>query len=129
MPKLSVLEDEAVTAYDGVAGDNYKNDSVMYSVIKQTVIPRYREFSDKLASLKPATMEVAAMNNEYVKAANDQLEGFKLVCLAIEKQDPEIVKQANGDIDKARNLLALWKDDLKEQCKKHGVVFAEPTAK
>jgi len=68
------------------------------------------------------------MNDEYVKAAADQLEGFKLICLAIEKQDPEIIKQANGDIDKARNLLGLWKDDLKEQCKKHGVVFEKPAA-
>lgn len=129
MPRLAALEDEAVAAYDGVAGDNYTNDSIMYSVIKLTVIPRYQEFSDQLASLKPATMEVTAMNHEYVKAANDQLEGFKLICLAIEKQDPEIVRQANSDIDKAKNLLALWKDDLREQCKKHGVVIQEPALK
>jgi hypothetical protein len=128
MPKLSPLENEAIAAYDGVAGNNYKNDSIMYNVIKQTVIPKYGEFTTNLASIKPATKEVTAMNDEYVKAASDQLEGFKLICLAIEKKDPEIIKQANSDIDKARNLLGLWKDDLNEQCKKHGVIFEKPAA-
>jgi hypothetical protein len=53
------------------------------------------------------------------------MEGFKLICLAIEKQDAEIIKQANSDIDKARNLLDLWKKDLDEQCKKHGVELSK----
>ena len=123
MPKLAPLEEEAIDAYDGVAGENYKNDSIMYFTIKQTVIPKYEEFATKLAAVYPSTPEVKAMNNEYVKAANDQLEGFKLILQAIEKQDAEIIKQANSDIDQARNLLELWRKDLDEQCKKHNVVL------
>lgn len=125
MPKLAPLESEAVGAYDGVAGENYQNDSIMYFTIKQNVIPKYEEFATRLAAVYPATPEVKAMNDEYVKAANDQLEGFKLVCLAIEKQDPEVIKQANKDIDEAKNLLDLGRKDLDEQCKKHGVVFTK----
>ncbi len=123
MPKITPLEDAAIAAYDSVAGDHYQNDSIMYFTIKKSVIPKYEEFTAKLATIYPTTNEVKMMNEEYVKAATDQLEAFKLVCLAIEKQDPEIIKQANGDIDKARNLLDLWRQDLDEQCKKHGVVF------
>ena len=123
IPKIAALEDEAIAAYDGVAGENYTGDSIMYFTIKQTVIPKYEEFSAKLSAIQPATTEVKTMNDEYVKAASDQLEGFKLICLAIEKQDAEIIKQANSDIDKARNLLDLWKKDLDAQCEKHGVAL------
>jgi hypothetical protein len=123
LPKIAPLEEDAVGAYDGVAGENYKNDSIMYYTIKQNVIPKYSEFATKLAAVYPSTPEVKAMNDEYIKAANDQLEGFKLICLAIEKQDLEVIKQANKDIDEAKNLLDLWRKDLDEQCKKHGIVF------
>ncbi|MFM9839485.1 MAG: hypothetical protein ACKVOQ_14545 [Cyclobacteriaceae bacterium] len=123
MPKLATLESEAVDAYGSVSGDNYKDDSTMYATIKETVIPKYEEFSAKLAAIHPATKEVTTMNDEYLKAAADQLEGFKLICLAIEKQDPNIIEQANADIEEAKNLLDVWRTDLNEQCKKHGVVL------
>jgi hypothetical protein len=123
LPKVATLEDEAIDAYGSVAGENYKNDSIMYATINETVIPKYEQFYGKLSSVHPATKEVTIMHEEYVKAAKDQLEGFKLISLAIEKQDPEIIKQGNADIDEAKNLLDLWRKDLDEKCKAHGVVF------
>jgi hypothetical protein len=123
LPKVSALESEAIAAYDSISGDNYKSDSIMYYTVKQTVLPKYEEFSTKLATIHPATEEVTTMHGEYLKAAGDQMEAFKLICLAIEKQDANVIKQANSDLDQARNLIDLWKKDLDEKCKKHGVTF------
>ena len=129
LPKVASLETEAVNAYDGVSGDNYQNDSIMYYTIKQTVLPKYEEFSAKLSGIHPATEEITQMHSEYVNAAADQLEAFKLICLAIEKQDTTVIQQANSDLDKARNLIEVWKTDLDEKCKKHGVDLDKPIDK
>lgn len=123
LPKVSSLETEAVGAYQSISGSNYTSDSAMYYTIKQTVLPKYEEFSSKLAAIHPATEEIIAMHGEYVKAASDQLEAFKLICLAIEKQDAEVIKQANSDLSEGRNLIEVWKKDLTEKCKKHGITF------
>ncbi len=123
LPKVSSLETEAIAAYESISGSNYTSDSVMYYTIKQTVLPKYEEFSSKLAAIHPSTEEIIAMHGEYVKAAGDQLEAFKLICLAIEKQDAEVIKQANADLSEGRNLIEVWKKDLSEKCKKNGITF------
>jgi hypothetical protein len=127
LPKVAALESEAVDAYASVVGENYKSDSIMYATIQETVIPKYEEFYGKLSSVHPSTKEVTTMHEEYVKAAKDQLEGFKLISLAIEKQDPEIIKQGNTDLDEAKNLIDVWRKDLDEKCKKHGVILDNST--
>ncbi|MBI1768224.1 MAG: hypothetical protein HY015_06985 [Bacteroidetes bacterium] len=129
LPKVSALEREAIAAYESISGDNYTSDSIMYYTIKQTVLPKYEEFSTKLTAIHPATEEINTMHAEYVKAAGDQMEAFKLICLAIEKQDAEVIRQANNDLDQARNLIALWKKDLDEKCKKHGITFEKESDK
>src|SRR5882724_4886540 len=74
LPKVSALEKEAVAAYESISGNNYTTDSTMYYTIKQTVLPKYEEFSSKLTAIQPATEEISAMHGEYIKAAGDQME-------------------------------------------------------
>ena len=125
MPKLTDLETKAIDAYGSVAGENYQNDSIMYYTIQQNVIPPYEEFYSILQSIKPATPELQKMHQEYVMAAGDQLEAFKLIMEAIEKQDPQIIEKANKDLDLAKELIAQWRSDLDELCKTHDVVVGE----
>lgn len=125
MEKVRELESTAVQAYASVSGENYENDSIMYTVISETVLPNYQEFYNTLSSIKPATEEVASLHREYVRAASDQLEAFNLIIEAIEKQDVQIINRANEDLSQARALLALWREDLDSACVKHNVVFDE----
>ncbi len=125
MEKVRDLESAAVQAYASVSGENYENDSIMYAVISQTVVPNYQEFYNTLSSIKPATDEVASLHREYVRAASDQLEAFNLILEAIEKQDVQIIDQANEDLSQARALLTLWREDLDSACVKHNVVIDE----
>lgn len=125
MEKVKDLESAAVEAYASVSGDNYENDSIMYAVISETVLPNYQEFFNTLSSIKPSTEEVSTLHREYVRAASDQLEAFNLILKAIENQDAQIINQANEDLDQARALLALWREDLDSACVKHNVVFEE----
>ena len=121
--KVGTLESEAVAAYGSVAGNNYTSDSVMYNKIKNVVLPKYTEFTSKLQAITPATPELKTIHGEYVKAAQDQLEGFKLILDAIEKQNAAEIQQANEDITKGKNLIDVWKKDLDETCKKHNVTL------
>ncbi len=125
MPKVATLESEAVEAYGSISGENYENDSIMYYTITDTVIPKYQEFYDLLSGITPATEEVKSLHKEYVLAAADQLEAFKLIIVAIENQDVEIINQANEDLDEARALLKLWRTDLDSACVKHNVVIGD----
>ncbi len=123
LPKITQLEEDAMAAYAGIAGPNYQNDSVMYTVLKETVIPKYSEFYTSLQAIKPATSEVQKMHGEYVEAAKDQLEAFKLIIEAIDKQDEEVIKVANGDFDKAKIAMDEWKAEFEEIRNKHGLVM------
>ncbi len=123
LPKITQLEEDAMAAYAGIAGPNYQNDSVMYVVLKETVIPKYSEFYDGLQAIKPSTEEVQKMHGEYIEAAKDQLEAFKLIVEAIDKQDEEVIKVANGDFEKAKIALDEWKAEFEEIRKKHNIVM------
>lgn len=123
MPKVATLESEAITAYGSISGENYQNDSIMYFTITETVVPKYEEFYGILKDIKPATAEVQSLHKEYVQAAADQLEAFKLILDAIEKQDVQIITKANEDLAEGRALLKMWRADLDSACVKHNVVF------
>jgi hypothetical protein len=123
MVKVAEQESLAINAYASVSGENYENDSIMYAVISQTVVPTYQEFYNTLSAIKPASDEVSGLHKEYVRAAADQLDAFKLVLEAIEKQDVAIIERANEDLDEARALLSLWREDLDSACVKHNVII------
>lgn len=123
MPKVATLESEAVSAYASISGENYQGDSLMYFTIVETVVPKYEEFYGILKDIKPATAEVQSLHKEYVQAAADQLEAFKLILDAIEKQDATIITEANDDLAEGRALLKMWRADLDSACAKHNVIF------
>lgn len=125
MPKVATLESEAIAAYSGISGENYENDSIMYFTIAETVVPKYEEFFTILKDIKPATEKVATLHRVYVQAASDQLNAFKSILDAIEKQDAAIITQANEDLAEGRALLKMWRADLDSACVKHNVVFNE----
>jgi hypothetical protein len=123
LPKLAPLESESINAFGKVVGQNYTTDSALYAIVKNAVIPKYSDFTSKLQAVTPATDEVKAIHKEYVEAAQDQLEGFKYIVDAIDKQNGDEILKAKSDIDKAGSLIDQWKKDLMEDCKKHNVVL------
>jgi hypothetical protein len=125
LEKVTAMETSAHEAYGSVAGENYQNDSVMYTTLTTVVIPTYSEFYKTLESIKPETEEVQAIHKDYLEAAKDQLEAFKLIVAAIDKQDEELINTANGDFEKAKIAMDAWRDDFAESCKKHDVVVKE----
>ncbi|MBN8577252.1 MAG: hypothetical protein J0L66_09925 [Cytophagales bacterium] len=129
MPKVATLESEALEAYESISGANYQNDSTMYYTITETVLPKYEEFYALLKDIKPATEDVNQLHAKYLQAAEDQLQAFKLILDAIEKQDPQIIIAANKDLAEGRALLTTWRASLDSACAKHQVVFTSDEEK
>lgn len=70
------LEVEAGTAFESVTGANAKDDEELVKTMVDTVIPKYREFIDRLEAVQPQTEEVRALHEKYVAAANKQFTAF-----------------------------------------------------
>ena len=82
------LEAEALDAWNANTGNNYKDDPTLYSVLNETVIPKYGEFISKLEAIKPETPEVQKIQGILLEAAKLQYEGFKICKEAIDNRIP-----------------------------------------
>ncbi|HSZ25075.1 MAG TPA: hypothetical protein VK766_05125 [Cytophagaceae bacterium] len=121
LPKVIPLETEVDNALASVSGANYTSDDAIYKKLNEVIIPKYTEFYNRLKTIKPATEHVRKVHEELLKSSKDQLEAFKLIQLAIQKNSKEDIKKAQTDQDKSAKLITKWKNDLLELCKKHNL--------
>lgn len=120
---IANLEKEAAEAYESVTGSNYKDDIQLYNTVNEVVIPKYREFVEKLEAIQPKTEEIRKLHELYIEAANIQFNAFNLILSAVENQDRNLVVQANEKLEQGRKLLREFNYQLEELAKKHNVEF------
>jgi len=118
---IAELEEKSLARYASVTGTHYKNDQTAYETLRDYVIPLYKRFIRGLRALQPETEEVRALNRIYIDGAESLLEGFKLVMLAIEKQDSSLIRPANENLEKGRLENERWRKELIALAGKHGV--------
>ena len=118
---IAELEQKALAKYASVTGKNYKNDEMVYQALQDDVIPLYKRFIRGLRAIQPQTEEVRVLHRIYIEGADSLLEGFKLVLLAIEKQDSSIIRPANEYLETGLRDTERWKKDLIALSEKYGV--------
>jgi uncharacterized lipoprotein NlpE involved in copper resistance len=123
IPKIVTYEAEAIAAYESVSGNNYSDDSTMYEVLTETIIPTYRDLVDgvEAITLRLKTKEVRVLNEKYVEAVNTQMNGFIILMTALETQDGGLMVDFNERQDKGRRLAREWQIELQDLCNQHGV--------
>lgn len=119
--KISSMEEDAAAAYASVTGNNYTDDQTMYDTLNSKVIPKYNELINKVSAIAPKTKEVQEIHKIYVNAAKTQMDGFKKILTALEKQDAGMIEDANKDLQKASSGMADYQAKLKELGSKHNV--------
>jgi len=124
--KLSI---RATDAYNATTGSNYKDDATMSDSLKQITIPTYSQFADSLHSLKPSTVDVQGLNAKYISATDTQLAGFKMMLIALEKEDSTIVVEANRMIQKGDKGIIDFDNALDSVSKKHDVEITKKKPK
>ncbi|WP_160724300.1 hypothetical protein [Bacillus sp. USDA818B3_A] len=115
------LEAAAVSAYEGVAGANYKDDQTMYDALTKEVIPNYNEFIQELDSVKIETDELREIHEIYIEGADIQYKAFVTIKQAIEEQDPALIQEANDMLADARERIQDYKSKLNKLAKEHNV--------
>ena len=122
---IAELEEKSLARYASETGSNYKDDQTTLEALRDYVIPLYRRFIRGLRALQPETQEVKELNRIYIDGADSLLEGFKLVMLAIEKQDASLIRPANEYLEKGRLENERWRNELVALAGKHGVKAQE----
>lgn len=117
------LETEAIEAFNSVTGENYIDDNHFYNTLLETVIPKYSKFLERLKGIEPATKEVSKIHKLYIQTANTQYEAFLLMKKAVENQDKELVINANKELEKARELIKEWENQLEHLANQNKIVL------
>jgi hypothetical protein len=125
LAQIGTEEGEAISAYQGATGSNYKDDATLYDVMKNTVVPKYEAFKKKLEALQPKTDEVKELHKIYLDGVDKQYKGFLLVIEALEKQDANIIDQANNILNEGGQIIGNFNTQLDEMLKKHDVVIKD----
>lgn len=112
LSNLKDLEQTALDSYTSVSGDNYTNDSAMYQEMKTVTVPKYTEFYQKLSAMKPKTKEVQDVHSLYVTGAKYQLDAFKQILTALEKQDADLINDANKKLDAGREKINAFLEEI-----------------
>jgi hypothetical protein len=115
------LEDTAVSAYEGVAGANYKDDQTMYDALVNVVLPNYTDLITELENIPIETDELKEIHNIYLSGAKLQLSAFEKITEALEKQDSSMVDEANQLLEEGRLQIEDYNDKLDELAKEHNV--------
>ena len=90
-------------------------------VLKEDVLPEYKRFLALLRQIKPETEEVRRLHQIYIRGTEYIYRGFKTKMLALEKEDENLVRAANDEIEKGRNINEKWRRELLALFESHGI--------
>ena len=119
--RIGEIETKSLEKYSSVIGENYTTDELVYTTLKDDVIPLYKRFYEALRQISPKTETVMKLHSIYVRGVRDINEGFNLKRLGLELKNDDIVLTANKKIEAGSEDVREWKRQLVELCKKHGV--------
>lgn len=118
---IAELEGIALERYDQHTGANYTSDQALRVSLHTQIIPIYRRFNDLVGRIKPKTEAVQKLHAGYRNAAALRLQGFRTILLAIDTQDPALLRQANRMLDQGRRRVKQWQESVTAMAKQHGL--------
>lgn len=118
-------EQEILTEYESVTGENYTDDETTYYTLEESIIPKYQVFIDKIEAIQPETEEVRELHEDYIQASNNQYNAMLKIMSALENQDYSEVSEANQMLTESRAAMRQYNNDLYALAKEHGIKITE----
>jgi hypothetical protein len=118
---IAGLEEIGLKRYADLTGENYVSDQALRQALESRVIPAYARFSVLVDEINPQTEPVRQLHSLYRQAAALRLQGFRMILLAIDTQDPALVRQANRALERAQQLIAQWQAGLDRMAGQYGL--------
>ena len=122
---IAQLENSGLQRYAGLTGDNYVSDAALKEALDEEILPAYVRFADLTCRIEPRTEPVRKLHTLYRKAAGYRLKGFRMVLMAIDAQDPDLVRQANQMLDQGQAYISQWRALLAEMTTRYGLELKE----
>ncbi|WLR41212.1 hypothetical protein LC087_09670 [Bacillus carboniphilus] len=127
--KIATYEAEAQQALDTVIGENYTNDAKMYEVLTETVIPTYQKAVDEANQLNSDLDVLKNLISKIKEGSNVYLEGVMLLKEGIEKQDPELINQANDKLEKYTQLSTEYQEQVEQIAEEYNLEYEDESIK
>lgn len=118
---IAGLEELGLRRYAELTGANYVSDQALRRGLESQVIPVYKRFSVLAEEIKPRTEPVRQLHALYRRAATLRLQGFRLILLAIDTQEPDLIRKANRMLEEARQLISQWQGRLDKMGGQYGL--------
>ena len=118
MKKILTLEQEAITAYSNVTGDNYKDDTTFYNALVNVVIPKYQAVLEQVMNISPTTQEVINIHRLCIESVNLHLQAFQTYKMAVAKQDKDLRNKGNQKLSLGKQKAQEFAIKFKELSKR-----------
>jgi hypothetical protein len=118
---ITGLEELGLKRYAELTGENYVSDQALRQGLESQVIPAYKRFSVLANGIRPRTEPVRQLHSLYRQAATLRLQGLRTILLAIDTQDPDLVRQANRMLEGAQQLIVQWQARLDRMAGQYGL--------
>jgi len=100
--------------------ESFEDDAALLVNINEALLPIVDGSLAKLKEINPATEEVKALKDKYVKVMEAYKEGFTALAKGCETQEDADIEAGNAGIEKALQLLDEYNKGLEELAKEHG---------
>ena len=119
--RISELEQKSLERYASVTGANFKSNEELYDALKERVIPLYSQFVAELRKIRPETDEVKNLHWIYIRASTSMLDGFKMLMIAIETKEFDMIPSVNENIERGRLANEKWRRELVALSKRYKI--------
>ena len=118
--KIADDEEYIADKYQAMFDDNL-DDYDIYTTLRDDIIPKAKDFMEKLEEISPKDKELRKIHNIWIDAWNMQYGAFTLILSAVENSDSAQATEANDRLDMAKKLFRDFKDALEDYRVKHGL--------
>jgi hypothetical protein len=119
--RYSELEKKSLERYASVTGANFKSNEELYDALKERVIPLYSRYVAELRKIRPETDEVRNLHWIYIHGSTSMLDGFKMLMIAIETKQFDMIPSVNESIERGRLESERWRRELVALSKRYQI--------
>ncbi|KMJ56586.1 hypothetical protein AB685_21090 [Bacillus sp. LL01] len=120
---LGELEDEAISTFISVTGQNFTDDQTFVDAMTSEVIPKYEQFVEGLEELNPNLEELSEIHDVYVEGANLQLESFYKAVEGGEQGNEQLIDESNKLREEGSELINEFQVRMEELSEEYNVEY------
>lgn len=107
-------EKDLISAYEGVAGDNFISEQVLHDELRQNVIPASEDLLKDLRRVKPEGEETKTLHDSFIQTWERYLEGFINMARGIRNNEQDKKAEAEQLIEEGTRLREQFLNRMDE---------------